>query len=159
IGALFVSCILSLILKDLLSKVLVKIACILMISYELLLTQRGFVGNITIAVLTGMVFLLGGAIVGHIEHSYVVEIVATLVSIGREITKDIEDMDGDKGRSTLPMKIGKKNAGLIAAFFFIAGPTLSLWPVLDNTLGYPYLTVLVADAMFIYAALILFKNP
>jgi len=158
-GTLLAACILSLLLKDPLSTIIVIVASVLMISYELLLKQRGFIGNVTIAVLTGMIFLLGGAIVGHIENSYVVALLATLVSIGREITKDIEDVDGDKGRSTLPMRVGKKNAGFIAAFFFVAGPALSLLPVLNNDLGYLYLTVLVADAMFIYAALILFNNP
>ncbi|MFA6679992.1 MAG: UbiA family prenyltransferase [Candidatus Methanomethylophilaceae archaeon] len=158
-GALIISCLLSLLLKNVMSTLIVIIACILIISYELFLKQRGFVGNVTIALLTGMVFLLGGAIVGHIENSYVVAILAALVSIGREITKDIEDMEGDRGRFTLPMKIGKKNAGIIAAIFFVAGPALSLWPIFSNTLGYLYLTVLIADAMFVYAALILFNDP
>jgi len=157
--ALIVSCLLSLFLADILSTFIVIIACILIISYEMFLKQRGFVGNITIAILTGMVFLLGGAIVGHIENSYIVAILAALVSIGREITKDIEDMEGDKGRFTLPMKIGKKNASIIAAIFFIVGPALSLWPIFSNALGYLYLTVLIADAMFVYAALILFNDP
>ena len=48
--------------------VIVGIAIVLMVLYETMLKQRGFVGNITIAVLTGMVFLLGGSIVFHMEN-------------------------------------------------------------------------------------------
>lgn len=37
---------------------IVIVACILMVAYETCLKQRGFIGNITIAILTGMMFLL-----------------------------------------------------------------------------------------------------
>ncbi len=150
---------LSLFLWDALSTAIVIVACILMVAYELVLKQRGFVGNVTIAVLTGMVFLLGGAIVGNVQGVYVVAAMAALVSVGREITKDIEDMESDKGRKTLPMIIGKRNAGILAIIFFIAGPALSIWPVVAGVFGPLYYLVAVPDAIFIYCALILFTDP
>lgn len=157
--SLLLSCVLSIFLDWWASTVIVIIAVALMLGYELFLKQRGFVGNITIAVLTGMVFLLGGSITGNIEASYEVACMAALVTVGREITKDIEDMEGDEGRHTLPMLIGKRNAGIIAAIFFIAGPILSIKPMIDGTFSNLYYTVIIADAMFIYTAFILFSNP
>ena len=139
--------------------IIVGIAIVLMVLYETVLKQRGFIGNITIAVLTGMVFLLGGSIVFHIENCIEVAGMAALVTVGREITKDIEDMAGDEGRRTLPMVIGKKNAGILAAIFYIAGPVLSILPIIDQSMGPLYPVVFVADAMFIYAAFILFNDP
>ena len=139
--------------------IIVGIAIILMVLYETLLKQRGFIGNITIAVLTGMVFLLGGSIVFHMENCIEVAGMAALVTVGREITKDIEDMEGDEGRRTLPMIIGKKNAGIVAAVFYISGPILSILPIVDHSMGPLYPVVFVADAMFIYAAFILFNDP
>ena len=139
--------------------IIVGLAIILMVLYETMLKQRGFVGNVTIAVLTGMVFLLGGSIVGHMENCIAVGTMAGLVTVGREITKDIEDMEGDEGRHTLPMAIGKRNAGIVAAIFYIAGPVLSVWPIIDHSMGPLYPVVFVADAMFIYAAFILFNDP
>ena len=130
-----------------------------MVLYETMLKQRGFIGNITIAVLTGMVFLLGGSIVFHMENCIEVAGMAALVTVGREITKDIEDMEGDVGRHTLPMAIGKRNAGIVAAIFYIAGPVLSILPLIDHSMGPLYPVVFVADAMFIYAAFILFNDP
>jgi geranylgeranylglycerol-phosphate geranylgeranyltransferase len=160
IAALAAACICSLLLFDWLSTTIVIIACILMVAYETVLKQRGFVGNVTIALMTGMVFLLGGAIVGHIERCYEVAGMAFLVSVGREIVKDIEDMDGDKGdRWTLPMAVGKKKAGMIAAVFYVSGPVLSILPMIQNTFGQLYYLVVVADIMFIYAAYILFQDP
>ena len=139
--------------------IIVGIAIILMVMYETLLKQRGFVGNVTIAVLTGMVFLLGGSIVFHMNNCFEVAGMAALVTVGREITKDIEDMEGDEGRRTLPMMIGKKNAGIVAAVFYIAGPILSVLPIIEGSMGPLYPVVFVADAMFIYAAFILFNDP
>ena len=139
--------------------IIVGIAIVMMILYETMLKQRGFIGNLTIAILTGMVFLLGGSIVFHMENCIEVAAMAALVSVGREITKDIEDMEGDEGRHTLPMAIGKKKAGIIAAIFYIAGPVLSILPIIDHSMGPLYPVVVVADAMFIYAAFILFNDP
>lgn len=164
--ALYLGCVmliiavaLSIYFRDVLSIAIVIVACTLMFAYELALKQRGLAGNITIAVLTGMIFLLGGAIVGNIEKTYALAGMAILVNIGREITKDIEDMEGDEGRRTLPMIIGKRNAGIMASVFYIAGPVLSVWPMFTDMFTSLYYSVLIPDAMFLYAAYILFSNP
>ena len=150
---------LSLLMWDIISTLIVGIAIIMMVAYETVLKQRGFVGNLTIAILTGMVFLLGGSIVGDIERTFEIAGMAALVTVGREITKDIEDMEGDEGRFTLPMLMGKRNAGVVAAIFYIAGPVLSILPLIKGTFSLLYLSVLVADGMFIYCAIILFDDP
>jgi geranylgeranylglycerol-phosphate geranylgeranyltransferase len=136
----------------------VVMAAALMISYELFLKQRGFIGNITIAVLTGMIFLFGGAVVDNIEGNFVIAAMAALVSIGREIAKDIQDMSSDEGRRTLPMMIGVRNASIVAAVFFILGPVLSIWPVIDRMFGWLYCIVFIANAIFIYSAFIIFRR-
>ena len=150
---------LSIVFWDPLCIIIVATACVLMLAYELLLKQRGLIGNITIAVLTGLVFLLGGAVVGNIEGTYMLVGMAVLVNIGREITKDIEDMDGDIGRRTLPMQLGARNAGVVAAIFYLSGVALSIWPLLTGMFGTFYAFIIVPDAMFIYASYILFTNP
>jgi geranylgeranylglycerol-phosphate geranylgeranyltransferase len=143
---------------DLASVVIVLAACALMLSYELFLKQRGFIGNVTIAVLTGMLFLLGGAVVGNIEAVIAATCMAVLVSIGREIAKDIEDMGGDEGRRTLPMSIGVRKACIIASIMLIAGPILSVWPIITDMFGPLYYLIFAADAVFIYASFIIHKD-
>lgn len=155
IGGLVAAVVLSVLMWDLTCTIVVIVASILMLAYEVGLKQRGFVGNITIAALTGMVFLFGGAVVENIEGNFIVALMAALVSVGREIAKDIEDMESDEGRRTLPMSIGKRNAAIIASIFFIAGPILSIYPIYADMFGYLYYLVFAADAMFIYAAIIL----
>ena len=135
-------------------------ACILMILYELCFKQRGFIGNVTIAVLTGMLFLLGSAIVGDISLNFNVALLAILVSVGREIAKDIEDEEGDEGRFTLPMRIGNRKASILACAFIVAGVLLSFIPIVgSHPLGPLYWIVIVADIMFLYSAYSVFSNP
>ena len=67
---LLASIALSIATWDLWCIVIVYIACSLMYLYEVFLKQRGFIGNLTIAALTGMVFLLGSAVVGDVWTWY-----------------------------------------------------------------------------------------
>ena len=90
---LLLSVALSVITLDVWCIGIVVVASILMYSYEVFLKQRGFIGNITIAVLTGMVFLLGSAIIGDVWANLPPALMAALVTVGREIAKDIEDME------------------------------------------------------------------
>jgi geranylgeranylglycerol-phosphate geranylgeranyltransferase len=159
ISLLLLSVIISIFTFDAACIAIVVIASVLMYLYEVLLKQRGFIGNITIAVLTGMVFLLGSAIVHDVWANLAPALMAGLVTVGREICKDIEDMEGDEGRNTLPMMIGKRNAAIVAVLFFISGPILSIWPMVVGMYGPLYYSVFIADAFFVYAAYLGLKDP
>mgnify|MGYP002624275159 CR=1 FL=1 len=159
IAMLVISAMLSFLTMDIYCIAIVIIAVIMMASYEVALKQRGFVGNLTIAILTGMVFLLAGALVGDIQANIAVAGMAALVSVGREISKDIEDMESDEGRRTLPMSIGVRNASIIASIFYIAGPVLSWYPIYINPENYLYYIVILADIAFFYCAYTVFKDP
>ena len=150
---------LSILTMDIVSIIIVGVAVLLMASYEMFLKQRGFVGNITIAFLTGLVFILAGALVGDYTANIAVGGMAALVSVGREISKDIEDMDSDEGRKTLPMSIGVRNASIIAAIFYIAGPVLSWYPIYLDPNNYLYYIVILADIAFFYCAYKVFSDP
>ncbi|MCL1811361.1 MAG: UbiA family prenyltransferase [Methanomassiliicoccaceae archaeon] len=158
VSGLAAASLLSLAMMSFTVTLMVIIAAALMVSYELYLKQRGFVGNVAIAVLTGTIFLFGGAVVGNVEGNLIIAAMAALVSIGREIAKDIQDMGSDEGRRTLPMVIGKKKAAAAGAVFFVLGPALSVWPLIDQTFGWLYCIVFIADAIFIYSAFIIFRK-
>lgn len=149
----------SILTFDYISIAIVVAASLLMFSYEMLLKQRGFVGNVAIGALTGGIFVLGCASGGNVESGYVLGALAAIVTIGREVAKDIEDMESDVGRRTLPMSIGRKKAALVSSAFFILGPALSLIPLAMGTFGILYATVVVADIIFIRVALMVDKEP
>ena len=84
--------------------------------YSNQLKRLPFIGNFVVAILTGMaVFVV--AIFYRENYSVVIlySFFAFLVTLGREIIKDIEDMHGDElfGSKTLPIILGMRNTKLI----------------------------------------------
>jgi geranylgeranylglycerol-phosphate geranylgeranyltransferase len=134
---------------------------LVMVLYERFLKAEGLAGNLSISWLTGALFLLGGAAVESIELAWILAALAFLATLGREIAKDIQDIEGDRGsRRTLPMRIGPRRAGVAASASFVSAVVLSPLPYVLDLLSLWYIpVVLAADAIFIYCALILFRNP
>lgn len=139
--------------------ILVGIAAVLMVAYETRAKQVGLPGNIIISVLTGMVFLVGSSAVGSWMDSIYLACMVAAVSLGREISKDIEDMESDKDRNTLPMRIGTRNSAIVAAVFFILGVALSIVPLALQQYSILYVSVILADIAFVKAAVDVFKDP
>jgi geranylgeranylglycerol-phosphate geranylgeranyltransferase len=83
-----------------------------------------------------------------------------LATLGREIAKDIQDVEGDEGRCTLPKKVGIDKARQVSALAFIIAIGLSPLPYYYGIFGFWYLiTVMFANAIFIYAAYVLASVP
>lgn len=144
---------------------IVGVNAALMFAYEAWLKARGVPGNVVIAYLVGSLFLFAGVSVYQSSPDPLVRTgdlagLAFLATLGREITKDIEDMRGDVDRRTLPQRIGARRAGTVAAIALVAGIGLSLLPLYYGVLllGYGILVV-PADGMFIYAAFHSAANP
>lgn len=68
------------------------------------------IGNATVALCSALAFLYGGSVVGNIYVAIIPAIFAFLISLIREILKDIEDLDGDKLNNvkTFPVSFGLK---------------------------------------------------
>ncbi len=135
-------------------------AVFVLLLYESSLKYEGFVGNIAVSILVGMLFVFGGAIFGRLPLMTVFALMAFFSNLGREVMKDIEDMVGDINRRTLPKRIGKRNAALVAFSSVLISILLSPIPYLYFSFSIHYLlAVLVSDGIFIYAALIQFQDP
>jgi len=103
------------------------VAIILLISYEGVrgsngLKHRGLTGNAAIAAAIGMDVLFGSSAVSGTTDPKVISlaIMAFFYSLARELIKDIEDMEGDIDRNTIPRSIGVDNARSIAWIFTMA---------------------------------------
>jgi len=135
-------------------------AVFIILAYETVTKKRGLTGNLSIAWLTGALFLLGGAVVGQLEAVIAIAAMAFLATLGREIVKDVQDMGSDADRRTLPQRIGARRAGVVASAAFLVAVALSFEPFLQGRFGYPYLAaVLAADAIFIYCSAVHFRDP
>ena len=96
------------------------IALILLINYEfpfgLRLKDKGLPGNISISISVGLVVVFGASAVFEpfSEKAWSLFFVGIFYNTSREIIKDVQDMEGDKGRNTLAMRIGSENARTVA---------------------------------------------
>lgn len=140
---------------------IVVFSSLLMIYYAYRLKAKCLIGNLTISFLTGMSFVLGGVVVNELIISIYLGFFAFLMTMAREIVKDMEDMDGDKmeGASTLPIVYGKKISSRIAAFFMILASLAS--PVLYflGIFSILYLLVLaVGIVIFLRGSVLILKD-
>ncbi|TLZ94227.1 MAG: hypothetical protein E6J95_04545 [Methanobacteriota archaeon] len=137
----------------------------LMVLYEAALKAQGAPGNLVIAYLVGSLFLFAGVSVfrsstAPLVRTSLLAALAFFTTVGREITKDIQDVRGDVDRRTLPRRIGIRPAGWAAALSFLVGVLLSLAPLPLHVLSVAYAALVIpADGMFIYAALHSAANP
>jgi len=133
------------------------IALILMCAYEfdgvpfkVCLKKSGLWGNLSVSGLIAVVIVFGASAVGHGTNSlpWFVALCAMMIGTAREIIKDVEDMEGDSERNTLPMKIGAEKARVAAwvcAFFGF----VSMWlPFLFNQFPRAYV-VFMTPSMFL----------
>lgn len=105
-------------------------------------------GNVCVAFLTGSTFLFGGAAVGQagLMANRVPFALSFLISMSREIAKDIEDMAGDRagGAKTLPIIAGERASAGLAAAFALAAVALSFFA----PFGRLYLVIVVVADLF-----------
>lgn len=143
------------------SVVIVVSSLAVMLAYEIFLKSEGLVGNLAISWLTAALFLFGGAAVDGMELAWILAALAFMATLGREVVKDIQDLEGDaRSRRTLPMRIGRRNAGAIASGALAVAVLLSPAPYLLELVSVAYMPfVAVADTVFIYSAMIHFADP
>jgi len=127
---------------------------LLLILYARNLKATPLAGNICVAFLTGSAFLFGGAAAGStgLLANRVPFLLSFLVSMSREIAKDIEDMAGDRagGARTLPILAGERASAALAAAFALAALVLGFFA----PFGRAYLMiVVVADLFFLISVL------
>ncbi|MDZ7796400.1 MAG: geranylgeranylglycerol-phosphate geranylgeranyltransferase [Candidatus Marinimicrobia bacterium] len=85
------------------------------------LRNVALVGNIIVAFLSSMTFLFAAVAFGDISAGYVPAIYCFMLSLIREIVKDLEDLDGDKANdsNTLPVSIGENSTRVLVAIMIL----------------------------------------
>jgi geranylgeranylglycerol-phosphate geranylgeranyltransferase len=76
--------------------------------YSFKLKNIVLIGNITVSFLAGFAFIFGGIAVDNYIYAIIPAVFAFLITLIRELIKDIEDIPGDDklGIKTLPIKFG-----------------------------------------------------
>ena len=97
----------------------------MLIAYENGLKAAGITGNISVGLMSGAVFLYAGMAVNDPGPTMWLFGLAVLATISREIVKDIQDLEGDNDRKTLPTRIGVNNALNLSTFILLIAIGLS----------------------------------
>ena len=105
--------------------VIALIGIMLLIAYENGLKAAGISGNITVGLMSGAIFLFAGMAVNDPGPTLWMFGLAVLATITREIIKDIQDLEGDRDRRTLPASIGIENSMTVAILFLLIAIGLS----------------------------------
>ncbi len=146
-------------LREPLVGVILAVALLTVVAYEYWGKAKGLVGNASVALLTALVFLYGGAALGHPVLLAPFAGMAFLATLSREVIKDMEDAEGDVDRSTLPRERGFPVASRVARLAVGAAIALSVLPFLwfvrwDSLVGVAYAAlVAVADATFVVSVI------
>jgi len=133
-----------------------------MMSYSMWGKKTGFLGNLMVSSCIGLPFVYGGLLSGKIWASLSFSLLAFLSNTGREITKGIVDIQGDKaaGIRTIAVTRGATRAADIATLFFIAAVASSVIPVYLNLVSYGYIPlVLTTDIGLIVSSYQIISDP
>ena len=153
--------ILSLFLKPL--SVVMSVAAIIFLSlYSARFKRELLIGNVTVSLICTLTFIYGGVFSHNPEISYVPALFAFLFHMGRELIKDMEDMEGDKAlkSETFPIAYGTRNSQLLIIAIFVILIILTIFPYKLNIFSIYYLIlVLIMDLILFYVVLSLWNNP
>jgi geranylgeranylglycerol-phosphate geranylgeranyltransferase len=92
--------------------------------YSLRLKSTVILGNLTVAVLTGMTVILGGEASGNIQPTIWLAVIIVITIFGREVLKTIADYDGDLRHQvrTIATVWGKRVARIV--FYLVVAATV-----------------------------------
>ena len=126
-----------------------------MFLYSSGLKKHGLIGNITVAAVVGAALIYGGLATGELGGAWIGALAAFLLTLAREIAKDLEDMEGDRSGQirSLPIVYGKTTAQI--SVMLIAGIAVILAPVPFTQLGFSglYLFVIMITSLVLLGAI------
>lgn len=138
------------------------LALVLLTAYSSWGKKTGFLGNLMVSSCISLPFIYGGFLSGLVQKSLIFSLIAFLVNTGREITKGIVDVEGDKqgNVNTIAIVFGNYRAAQLTSLFFMAAIILSIVPVYFDFVSAWYLPfVVITDLGLIWGSNKILKNP
>jgi len=135
----------------------------LLIAYAMKVKRIPLAGNLVVGYTSASIFLFASLLSGSITYTVIILFVlAFSASIGREVAKAIEDMEGDRkaGARTLPVALGRDFSAWVSISFIIMAVLFSPLPYVLGLLSINYVyAVIVTDAVFMAACFTLMFSP
>lgn len=135
----------------------------LMIIYSTHLKSKPLIGNIAVSFIIGLSFIFCGTAFGNVYPMWTPGLLAFGLTLIREITKDIADLEGDQiaKHNTYPIQYGIKGAIKLISVLSCVVFLSALVPYFNNTYNDWYLIILLigVEIPLIIVVFLLVKNP
>jgi len=130
---------------------------VLLYLYSSWFKRQGLVGNLAVSLSTGLAFLYGAVVGGSPSLGLIPFVFAFLFHLGREVLKDIEDLEGDRaaGARTIPLRWGERPALNFSAGVFVVLIFLTPFPYVLGVYGIFYLLVVLLGVDLTLLSLVL----
>jgi len=150
-------------LTNIFSFVIAIIAWIVFVTYTVAGKRSGLPGNFLVSACVAIPFIYGSvAIVNEVKLNVLIfASMAFLSNTGREITKGIVDVKGDRMQSvkTLAVRYGEKKAAIAATVFYLLAVLLSPIPWLLNLVSLWFIPlVAITDFGLVASSFMLLKD-
>ncbi|MFQ3597257.1 MAG: geranylgeranylglycerol-phosphate geranylgeranyltransferase [Chloroherpetonaceae bacterium] len=122
-----------------------------------------FIGNLVISILVSLGFLYGAASTGNVQNVLYPTLFSFLLNLGREMLKDLEDVEGDKalGAMTIPICFGTTATLSLTTLIFavMIGATLIPYWTREYGLTYFLAVMLGTNLPLVYVMVKAWRNP
>ncbi len=138
------------------------VAIIFLFLYSAKFKREFLIGNVTVSIISALTFIYGGVFSKNPEISLIPAILAFLFHLGRELIKDMEDVEGDQAlrSETFPIAYGIRNSQFLASAIFLVLIILTIFPYKLKIFSIYYLIlVLMMDFVLFYIVISLWNNP
>jgi geranylgeranylglycerol-phosphate geranylgeranyltransferase len=139
------------------------ISWIIVVTYVTVGKRSGLPGNFLVSACVTIPFIYGSiTVISQVQLNVLLfASMAFLSNTGREITKGIVDVKGDKaeGVKTLAVRYGERNAAAIASLFYISAVSLTPIPWILSLVSLWFVpVVLVTDMGLVASSLLLLRD-
>jgi len=142
--------------------IVAAIAWIVSVTYVTKGKRTGLPGNLLVSTCVVIPFIYGGFAAGRPELTTMIFVaIAFLSNTGREVAKDIVDIEGDKSQDikTIPVVYGDRVAAFVSSTFFILAVALSPLPWLLELVSPWFLPlVILTDAGLVWSSFSLARD-
>ena len=144
--------------------IIVVISDIVLYVYAYKLKATPLIGNLTVGFMTGLCFAFGGYCINNpqiIATAWFLGFFAFVMTTAREITKDIEDIEGDKseGAKTLPILYGTMIPAILTFILIIIDCILCPLLYFQHVFNIVYLVIIaIAVIIFLYGGILIVKS-
>lgn len=141
-----------------------SVSWVIVISYVTKGKSTGLPGNLLVSTCIAVPFIYGSFVVGKgfLPSTSLFVAMVFLANTGREITKGIVDVQGDRENNvrTVAVVYGERKAAVVAAIFYLSAVSLTPLPWLLGIVHFWFLPfVVLTDMGLILASILLLLNP